>query len=378
ALCREHQVAFPIWFLRDQASWVELLEFEQRVGHSLVVREPVGVVAAIAPWNFPLLLGVNKVGAALAAGCTVVLKPSELAPLHALLLAEVAEEAGLPPGVLNVLVGTGPVAGEALAADPRVAAVSLTGSTAAGRRVAELAAATVKRVGLELGGKSAALLLDDADLPAAVPAVVSQCFWNSGQSCMAWSRLLVPRSAYAEVARLAVEEAEARALGAPLDPATEVGPLISEGQRRRLWGLIEETLGQGAELLCGGTGAPPGLERGFYARPTVLGEVRGEMAAAREELFGPVLCLLPYERESEAVAIANDTRFGLHGAVFSAGEERALAVARQLETGMVDLNGAPLNPQAPFGGRKESGLGRELGRFGIEAFLETKSIQLAA
>jgi betaine-aldehyde dehydrogenase len=375
-LCRDHQVAFPIWFLRDQADWIERLAFEERIGHSLVVKEPVGVVAAIAPWNFPLLLGMNKAAAALAAGCTVVLKPSELAPLHALLLAEIAAEAGLPAGILNVLTGSGPVVGEALASHPGVAMVSLTGSTAAGRRVAELGAGSVKRVSLELGGKSVSLLLDDADLKEAVAATVSQCFWNSGQSCMAWSRLLVPRGSYEQVAAIAVEEAGARRVGDPLDPATEIGPLISAAHRQRVWSLIDGGLDGGAELLCGGPEPPPGMDGGYFHQPTVLGRVRPDMAIAREEIFGPVLCLIPYESEAEAVTIANDSRLGLHGAVFSASEERAVAVARRLDTGMVDVNGAPLNPQAPFGGRKESGIGRELGRWGIEACLERKSIQL--
>lgn len=375
-LCRIHQVAFPIWFLRDQADWIERLAFEERVGHSLVVKEPVGVVAAIAPWNFPLLLGMNKVAAAMAAGCTVVLKPSELAPLHAFLLAEIAAEAGLPAGVLNVIAGSGPIVGEALAGHPGVAMVSLTGSTAAGRRVGELAAGSVKRVSLELGGKSVSLLLDDADLGEAVAATVSQCFWNSGQSCMAWSRLLVPRGSYERVATIAVEEAGARQVGDPLDPATEIGPLISASHRERVRSLVASGLREGAELLRGGTDPPPGFDAGWFHEPTILGRVRPEMRVAREEIFGPVLCLIPYDSEEEAVAIANDSRFGLHGAVFAADEERAVAVARGLETGMVDINGAPLNPQAPFGGRKESGIGRELGRWGIEACLERKSIQL--
>jgi aldehyde dehydrogenase (NAD+) len=255
-LCREHQVAFPIWFLRDQARWIEQLNLREQLGHSLLVREPVGVVGAIAPWNFPLLLAMNKIAAALAAGCTVVFKPSELAPVHALLLAELVEQAGLPPGVFNVLTGTGPSVGEALAAHPDVAAVSLTGSTAAGRRVAELAATSIKRVSLELGGKSAALVLDDADLPSAVAACVSQCFWNSGQSCMAWSRLLLPRRLYSEGVLLAGQQASERRLGDPLDAATEIGPLISAVQRERVRSLIESGCAQGAQLVCGGV-VPP-------------------------------------------------------------------------------------------------------------------------
>lgn len=372
-LARGHQTTFPAWNLRHHADLIEAAQLEQRLGNSLVLREPVGVVAAIAPWNFPLLLAVNKVAPALAAGCPVVLKPSELAPLSAFPLAEAAAEAGFPAGVFNLITGSGPTVGTALAEHPAVALVSLTGSTAAGRRVAELAAGTLKRVQLELGGKSANIVLEDADLGQAVERGIEQCFWNSGQNCMAWSRMLVPRRLQDEVLDLAAELAGAYTVGDPLDPATEIGPLVSAGQRDRVRAYIDSGLADGARLVSGGTAPPRDL--GFYVAPTVLGGVGNEMEVAREEIFGPVLCVLPYASEEEAIAIANDTPYGLHGAVFSADTDRATAVARRLRTGMVDVNGGPLNPEAPFGGVKQSGLGRELGRWGLEEYWELKSVQ---
>jgi aldehyde dehydrogenase (NAD+) len=373
SLGRGHQTAFPAWTLRYYADLIESTDFEERVGNSLVLREPAGVVAAIAPWNFPLLLAVNKIAPALAAGCPVVLKPSELAPLSAFALAEAAVEAGLPGGAFNLLTGTGPTVGAALAAHPAVAVVSLTGSTAAGRRVAELAGGTVKRVQLELGGKSACVLLEDADLEAAVERAVEQCFWNGGQNCMAWSRLLVPRDRQPEVLELAASHARSCRVGDPLDPATAIGPLVSAPQRDRVRGFIRSGVEAGATLVCGGE-LPP-RERGYYVAPTVFGDVGNEMEIAREEIFGPVLCVLPYAGEEDAIAIANDSPYGLHGAVFGADPVRATAVARRLQTGMVDVNGGALNPEAPFGGRKQSGIGRELGRWGLEEYLELKSIQ---
>ncbi|HKO36974.1 MAG TPA: aldehyde dehydrogenase family protein [Solirubrobacterales bacterium] len=373
-LARGHQTSFPIWTLNRYADLIEETELEEHVGNSLVLREAVGVVAAISPWNFPLLLAVNKVAPALAAGCPVVLKPSELAPLSAFVLADAAAEADIPPGVFNLVSGTGHAVGQALAAHPAVALVSLTGSTAAGRRVAELSAATIKRVQLELGGKSANVVLEDADLPYAVQRGLEQCFWNSGQNCMAWSRMLVPREHYAEVLQLAESVADSYRVGDPLDAETEIGPLISAPQRDRVRAYIQSGLAEGAKLVSGGTEAP--YSRGYYVVPTVLADVRNQMKVAREEIFGPVLCILPYATEDEAVAIANETPYGLHGAVFSTDPEHAVAVARRLKTGMVDLNGAPLNPEAPFGGCKQSGLGRELGRWALEEYFELKSVQL--
>lgn len=375
ALAHEHQTAFPIAALQAYADMIERHPLEQEVGHSLVLREPVGVVAALAPWNFPLLLAMNKLAPALAAGCTVVLKPSEQTPLHAFVLAECALAAGLPPGTLNVVTGSGPVAGEALARHPDVDLVSLTGSTAAGRQVARLAAATLKRLTLELGGKSANIVLEDADLDAAVRRGVEQCYWNSGQNCMSWSRMLVPRRLQAEIAERAGGVALEQRVGPPSDPATTIGPLISAQQADRVRALVRGASADGARLVCGGATRPAGLARGFYVAPTVFCDVSNDTAIAREEIFGPVLSILPYDTEEEAIAIANDTPFGLHGSVFSGDPQRALAVARRVRTGMIDINGAPLNPEAPFGGRKQSGLGRELGTWGLEEYLELKAVQ---
>lgn len=349
---------------------------EERIGHSLVLKVPTGPVACITPWNFPLHQIAAKVGAALAAGCTVVLKPSEVAPLNAFLLAEVIEAAGLPAGVFNLVTGYGPVVGEALAAHPALAAVSFTGSTAAGKRVAAVAAATVKRVSLELGGKSASVVLPDADLAAAVKGTVAGCFLNSGQACSALTRLLVPQERYAEAAALAVQAAAAYTLGDPLAEGSRLGPLVSGQQRQRVRAMIDQAVADGAELLCGGSAAPEGLSTGYYVRPTVFGRVRPDAALAREEVFGPVLAILTYRDEAEAEAIANGTDYGLAAAVWSADEARALAFARGLRAGQVDINGAFFNLLAPFGGFKQSGYGRELGRHGVEDFLETQSIQL--
>lgn len=349
---------------------------EERIGQSLVLKVPTGPVACITPWNFPLHQIAAKVGAALAAGCTVVLKPSEVAPLNAFLLAEVIEAAGLPAGVFNLLTGYGPVVGEALAAHPALAAVSFTGSTAAGKRVAAVAAATVKRVSLELGGKSASVVLPDADLAAAVKGTVAGCFLNSGQACSALTRLLVPQERYAEAAALAVQAAAAYTLGDPLAEGSRLGPLVSGLQRQRVRAMIDQAVADGAELLCGGSAAPEGLPTGYYVRPTVFGRVRPDAALAREEVFGPVLAILTYRDEAEAEAIANGTDYGLAAAVWSAEEARALAFAHRLRAGQVDINGAFFNLLAPFGGFKQSGYGRELGRHGVEDFLETQSIQL--
>lgn len=375
-LAQTHQVQFPIDELARQASMIESLPLEERIGNSLVVREPIGVVAALAPWNFPLLLAVNKIAPALAAGCTVVLKPSELTPLHAFVLAEAAEEADLPPGILNMVTGTGPEMGEALAAHPDVDMVSLTGSTAAGRRVAELAARTLKRVLLELGGKSANVLLEGADVESAVRAGIDQCFWNNGQNCMAWSRLLAPRAIADDVAARAGEIASALRVGDPREDDTDIGPLVSAEQRDRVCALVRSGSDEGARLVTGGTERPAGHTYGYYVRPTVFADVTNDMRIAREEIFGPVLSVLPYDGEDEAVQIANDTPYGLHGAVFAPDVEHGTAVARRLRTGMVDVNGAPLNPHAPFGGYGQSGLGRELGRFGLEEYFELKAIQI--
>jgi len=370
------QAGSPTFTFGMYAKMLGGYQWEEKVGNSIVVREPVGVVACITPWNYPLHQIAAKVAPALAAGCTVVLKPSEVAPLNAFILAEIIDSVGLPKGVFNLVTGFGPVVGEALAKHPDVDMVSFTGSTRAGKRVSELASATVKRVALELGGKSAAIVLDDADLAAAVKGTVSACFLNSGQTCSAHTRMLVPESKYAEAAKLAVEEAQKFTLGDPMDEKTRLGPLTSAAQRERVRGYIRKGIEEGAELLAGGPDAPAGLDKGYYVKPTVFGKVKPGSTIAQEEIFGPVLSIITYKDEADAIRIANDTPYGLGGGVWSATEEHALKVARRLRTGQVDINGGPFNMFAPFGGFKQSGHGRELGKFGLEEFLELKSLQL--
>ena len=369
------QVGLPVMSFAAAAQLVTEIPLEEEIGNSLVVREPVGVVGAITPWNYPLHQVAAKVAPALAAGCTVVLKPSEVAPLSAFILAEILDEVGLPPGVFNLVTGTGPVVGEAIASHRLVDMVSFTGSTRAGKRVMALAADGVKRVALELGGKSANIILEDADLESAVPAGVAACYINSGQTCSALTRMIVPRSRLAEVERLAVETAETFTPGDPFDAATRLGPLVSAVQRDRVRGYIDKGVEEGAKLLTGGADAPEGLDTGYFVRPTVFSEVTRDMTIAREEIFGPVLSILPFDDEEEAVSIANDTDYGLAGGVWAGDKDHAQAVARRLRTGQVEVNGGGFNPLAPFGGYKQSGIGRELGRFGLDEFLEVKSIQ---
>ena len=369
------QVGLPVAAFADAAREVAELAWEEEVGNSLIVREPVGVVGAITPWNYPLYQIVLKVAPALAAGCTVVLKPSEVAPLNAFALAEVIDEVGLPPGVFNLVSGPGPIVGEAIAAHPKVDMVSFTGSTRAGKRVMELAAGSVKRVALELGGKSANVLLEDADLDTAVPAGLFACYLNSGQTCSALTRMIVPRSRLAEVEEKAVAAAAGFVPGNAFDAGVLIGPLVSAAQRDRVRGYIQKGIDEGAKLLVGGTEPPEGLEVGYFVQPTVFSEVTSDMTIAQEEIFGPVLSILPYDTEEEAIRIANDSIYGLAGGVWSADQGHAEAVARQLRTGQVDINGGAFNPVAPFGGYKKSGIGRERGRFGVEEFLETKSLQ---
>jgi len=370
------QVGNPIVVLRSYADLLQTYAFEEQVNNSLVVREPVGVVGAITPWNYPLHQVVAKVAAALAAGCTVVLKPSEVAPLSAYVLAELFAQVGLPAGVFNLVTGLGPVVGEAIAAHPDVDMVSFTGSTAAGKRVSEVASATVKRVALELGGKSAFVILDDADLAKAVKVGLANAFMNGGQTCTAWTRMLVPASRQDEVVELVKAAAEKFTVGAPQAEGTRIGPMANSNQLKRVRGYIEKALAEGATLVTGGAEPPEGLQTGYYVRPTVFSGVQPGSTLEQEEVFGPVLALVAYDDEDDAVRIANDTRFGLSGGVFSGDQERAVRVARRMRTGMVDVNGGRFNPLAPFGGYKQSGNGRELGEYGLEEFLEVKSLQL--
>ncbi|MEM8546940.1 MAG: aldehyde dehydrogenase family protein [Pseudomonadota bacterium] len=351
--------------------------FETTSGNTLVRREPIGVAALITPWNWPLNQVAAKVAPALATGCTVVLKPSEVAPFDATILAEIVAGVGLPPGVFNMVHGDGPVTGNAMTAHPLVDLVSFTGSTRAGREITKNAADTIKRVALELGGKSPGIVLDDVDVAASAKKFVLSCFVNTGQSCNAQTRLLVPRAMYDEVAAAVVAAAENVTVGAP-DSGAHLGPIANRRQYERVQELIQVGIDEGATLLTGGPGLPDGIEAGFYARPTVFGDVSNDMQIAREEVFGPVLAILTYDSEEEAVAIANDSPYGLSSYVWSASHERAVDVARQLRAGMVHINGAPVGGPAPFGGYKQSGNGREGGVWGLEEYLETKSLFGAA
>ena len=370
------QAGLPIANFANYAKLVSGFQFETRVGNSLITREPVGVVGAITPWNYPLHQIALKVAPALAAGCTVVLKPSEIAPFNAFVLGEVIESVGLPKGVFNLVTGYGPAVGEALVRHPQVDMISFTGSTRAGKRISEVGAQTVKRIALELGGKSPSLILEDADLPAAVKGTVNGCFLNSGQTCTALTRMLVPQSRYEEAARLAVEAARGFTPGDPLAESTRLGPLSSQAQLERVRGYIRKGIEEGAELLTGGPDSPEGVPGGYFVQPTVFGKVKNSMTIAQEEIFGPVLAIIPYQDEEEAVKIANDTPYGLAGAVWSKDDARAQAVARRIRAGQVDVNGGAFNMNAPFGGFKQSGLGREAGVYGLEEFLELKSLQL--
>jgi aldehyde dehydrogenase (NAD+) len=349
-------------------------EFESHNRTTLIVKEPIGVCALITPWNWPINQIACKVAPALAAGCTMVLKPSEIAPFDAVIFAEILDAAGVPAGVFNLVNGDGPTVGTVLSRHPDIAMVSFTGSTRAGVAVAQNAAPTVKRVAQELGGKSANILLDDADFTKAVSQGAAECFENTGQSCNAPTRMLVPRARMQEVAELAGKAANAVKVGDPRADGVEVGPLVSEAQWNKVQALIQRGIDEGATLVAGGTGRPNGIEKGYFAKPTVFADVNNDMTIAREEIFGPVLSIIPYDTEEEAVRIANDTPYGLSGYVSSSNLDRARKIAARLHTGMVHINGAQLDSMAPFGGHKQSGNGREWGSYGIDEFLEVKSI----
>ncbi|WP_412517416.1 aldehyde dehydrogenase family protein [Actinomadura madurae] len=377
-IARVAQVQAPIDMFNAAAKLALEYPFEEREGGSLLIREPAGVVGCITPWNFPLGQIAAKVAYALAAGCTIVLKPSEVAPTSAYVLSEVIEEIGFA-GVFNLVVGDGRVAGEALAGHPMVDMLSFTGSTLAGKRVAELAAATVKRVALELGGKSANVVLDDVvgeDFAHAVEDGVGKAFFNSGQTCAALTRLLVPAHRIEEAERIASAVLDRLKVGDPAAYGVDLGPLASQAQYDRVQGYIQAGIDEGARLLGGGLGKPEHVTRGYYARPTVFSRVTPAMTIAQEEIFGPVLSIMAYDSEAEAVKIANNVVYGLAGGVWSADSERALSFARKIRTGCLEINGAPYNLHSPFGGYKQSGVGRERGAPGLEEFCEYKSIQL--
>jgi aldehyde dehydrogenase (NAD+) len=349
-------------------------DFEERHGTTLIVKEPIGVCALITPWNWPINQIAVKVAPALAAGCTMVLKPSEIAPFDALIFAEVLHDAGVPAGVFNLVNGDGPTVGAALSGHPDVDMVSFTGSTRAGVAVAQNAAPGVKRVAQELGGKSANIILDDADFEKTVARGASDCFENSGQSCNAPTRMLVPKARMAEAAAIAAKRAASTTPGDPRAEGTRIGPVVSELQWNKIQGLIKKGIDEGATLAAGGPGLPEGLDKGYFVKPTVFADVSNNMTVAREEIFGPVLSIIPYEDEDDAVNIANDTPYGLSGYVSSADLQRARRVASRLRTGMVHINSASLDALAPFGGYKHSGNGREWGAHGMDEFLEVKSV----
>ncbi|MFF3916367.1 aldehyde dehydrogenase family protein [Streptomyces sp. NPDC001852] len=373
---RRVQAGLPVTVTRLHSKLATEFAFEKRVGNSLVLLEPVGVVGAITPWNYPLHQAVCKVVPALAAGCTVVLKPAELTPLSAQLFAECVAAAGFPAGVFNLVTGRGTEAGEALVRHPGVDMISFTGSTAVGKHIGSVAGAAVKRVALELGGKSANVILPGADLAQAVRVNVADVVRNAGQSCNALTRTLVHADDYEEAVRIAVEEIAAFAPGDPADSDCRLGPVVSSTQQEKVRNHIRQGLAEGARLVAGGPEAPDGCDKGYYVRPTVFADVTADMSIAREEIFGPVLSFMRYEDEENALRIANDSDYGLAGSVWAADEKQAITFARSMACGQVTVNGGAYNPLAPFGGYKQSGVGRELGEHGLMEFLQTKSLQL--
>ncbi len=372
---RMAMVGTPRVVSRSYAKILEGFEWEEEVRNSLIVKEPIGVVAMITPWNFPLHQIIGKVAPAIAAGCTMILKPSKEAPLNAFVLADILEEIGIPKGVFNLVSGHGRDIGETMSSHPGVDMVSFTGSTGAGVRVTELAAPGVKRVTLELGGKSANIILDDADIPRAASSAIFACFGNSGQECSALTRLLIPEESRDEVIDVISSKIGRYSVGNPMEEGNRCGPLVSKKQQESVTSFISSGIEEGATLVAGGEGMPDGLESGFYVKPTVFADVTPEMAIFREEIFGPVLSITTFSSEDEAIKLANDSEYGLSGGVWSGDEERAMRVARRMQTGQVSINGGAFNVTAPFGGYKRSGLGRELGMYGLEEFLEIKSIQ---
>jgi aldehyde dehydrogenase (NAD+) len=374
SLAKKAQAPAGLGHLLEIVKVLERFQFEELTGSTLMRKEPVGVCGLITPWNWPMNQIVCKVAPALAAGCTMVLKPSEIAPLSAYLFAQILHEAGVPAGVFNLVNGDGPTVGAAIASHPDIAMVSFTGSTRAGVAVATAAAPTVKRVTQELGGKSANIILDDADFEKAVRQGVQECFRNSGQSCNAPTRMLVPRSRMAEVIATAKQTAEATKVGDPSAESSAMGPLVSKAQFDKVQRLINNGIEEGAKLVAGGPGRPDGLAKGYFVKPTVFADVRNDMTIAREEIFGPVLAIIPYENEEDAIRIANDTPYGLSGFVTSGDIERARRVARKIRSGNVHVNGARVDFAGSFGGYKQSGNGREWGEAGLEEFLELKSI----
>ena len=374
SLSKAAQAATGLGHFAQAIEVLQNFEWEETRGKTVLRREPIGVVGMITPWNWPINQISCKVAPAIAAGCTMVLKPTEMAPLNAMIFAEILHEAGVPAGVFNLVNGDGPTVGEAMSSHPRIDMMSFTGSTRAGIAVAKGAADTVKRVAQELGGKSANIILDDADFESAITGGAKHCFNNSGQSCNAPTRMLVPASKHAEALEIAKATTEKVVAGEPDAEGTTIGPVSNKVQFDKIRGLIQAGIDEGAELVCGGTDMPEGIDKGYYIRPTVFGNVTNDMRIAREEIFGPVLSILPYETEDEAVEIANDTVYGLAAYIQSGDSDHAYKIAAQLRVGNVSVNGASSDIAAPFGGYKQSGNGREWGVYGLEEFLESKAV----